>query len=487
MTINLLSVSTAKETDLILRALIERAGPRIGTHVHLGNVDADFKASSLSRMTTRRGKKGHLFDQNGYAGAALDLVRGADFERDLALFVEELYRRDGVNAYNGHKLGTLHDYRDYFHILADRAAELMREKEITHLLFFNVPHLAQDTVFYLVARAMGLQTLVLAQSLEPGKFFSMADPHDFGHVPFVVSDAAPYSIEKGEPLDFFYMSGVGQAKAKPGRLGLRGIAQFMTHVVTREQGLLVRPIELWNRVGRMQTVAQAFPNWRDPFAKFFGVNDLAYFEHLAGYEDQEIDLERRFVYFAMQLQPEMTTSSLGGNYVDQALALEHLRDMLPDDVAIYVKENPKQAGYARGPMFFHRLRRIPGLVFVPSFSDTKVLTERAEAVATVTGTVGWEAIRQGTPAIVFGETWYGSLPGVHRYRAELDFDLILAEFEHERLEAEAGALFARAHEGVVNRHYARIVEGFEADGNAAGVAEVLLKLLTGEAELSFSS
>ena len=63
-------------------------------------------------------------------------------------------------------------------------------------------------------------------------------------------------------------------------------------------------------------------------------------------------------------------------------------------------------------MFFHRLSRIPGVEFVPSNTNTHALSKNAQFVASVSGTVGWEAIRQGTPAMVFGAAWYGSFEGV---------------------------------------------------------------------------
>jgi capsule polysaccharide export protein KpsC/LpsZ len=42
------------------------------------------------------------------------------------------------------------------------------------------------------------------------------------------------------------------------------------------------------------------------------------------------------------------------------------------------------------------------------------LIDNAVAVATVTGTAGWEAINRGTPAITFGSAWYRDAPGVYR-------------------------------------------------------------------------
>ena len=54
-----------------------------------------------------------------------------------------------------------------------------------------------------------------------------------------------------------------------------------------------------------------------------------------------------------------------------------------------------QTGQIAGSMFFHRLRRIPNVRMLPSYANTYELTERAVFVATVTGTVGWEAICKG--------------------------------------------------------------------------------------------
>ena len=52
------------------------------------------------------------------------------------------------------------------------------------------------------------------------------------------------------------------------------------------------------------------------------------------------------------MQPEMTTSAIGGEFRDQLLALEKLSNILPSGVKIYVKENPKQTLMHEDHYFF---------------------------------------------------------------------------------------------------------------------------------------
>jgi hypothetical protein len=227
------------------------------------------------------------------------------------------------------------------------------------------------------------------------------------------------------------------------------------------------------------------PDWRDPFARFFGHGSLDYAETIAGLEDTPVDLDRPFVYFALQLQPEMTTSILGGRYRDQALAIEHLAAMLPEDHLLYVKENPKQGPAYRSPMFFHRLRRIPKVRLMPSHANTHALTRAASFVATISGTVAWEAICAGRPALIFGDSWMQDLPGVHRYCPDLSFaDVAGAGPDHDALERAVGRLMAASHAGTLPRHVARLDPDHDEAANAVDVAATILDLLTGRRPLS---
>ncbi len=486
MTIRLFAVSTSKNTDAILHRMVALSGGAVELALHMGDVSADIKGSSLARMDMRAGRGGHLGAAR-FSGAARAVMECPDFEAGMEAFIDHLQRRSPMGAYRAHALRGLQDYADYYHILADVLAERMQAAGVTHCVFFNVPHLAYDTVALHVARALGLKVIILTQSLFPARFFSMHDVDDLGAFP--IADAPPFAIEKGKPEDLFYMKGIKQEREEGGRAGLAAHVQLAAFLLAHGRLRALNPFYVARLLRDMRRVYGVLPKWRDPFAKFFHTDALGYFDHLAGFEDAELDLSGEFVYFPLQLQPEMTTSALGGIYRDQALAIEHLSACLPQGVRILVKENPKQGHYQRGPMFFHRLARLDNVEFLPSWANTHELTARAVFVAAVTGTVGWEAIRMGKPALVFGKAWYRAFPGVVEFSDGFDYaDLRDLTWDHEALEAAAGALLARSHEGVIERHYVTLAQtqgDFDADAVAEAAAGEILSLVTGAGEVTF--
>lgn len=134
------------------------------------------------------------------------------------------------------------------------------------------------------------------------------------------------------------------------------------------------------------------------------------------------DWNAPFVYFPLHFQPERTTSPQGGAYHDQHLVVETLSAALPLGWEIYVKEHPSQ-WWLRGKMryscvrysgYYQRLAGIPRVRLVPISTNTFELTERASAVAVITGTSGWEALLRGKCPLVFGIPWYRDCPDIFR-------------------------------------------------------------------------
>jgi len=55
------------------------------------------------------------------------------------------------------------------------------------------------------------------------------------------------------------------------------VANFLKYVALRDPAKLLRPGYLVAMLRRISAIYGALPDWRDPFARFFHVNELAYF------------------------------------------------------------------------------------------------------------------------------------------------------------------------------------------------------------------
>lgn len=489
MAIRLLCVSTSKNTSVILKKIMDQNKDEVEFLLHVGDKDSDLKASSMTRMTrTKAVGKTHIMQGQKFNGLLHSVVTRDDFEKDISIFIDHLHRRDEKFCYKSHNLASMQDYLDYYYILFDVMAEKVIENNITHMLFFNVPHLAYDTILYQIGKSLGLKIVIVTQSLFPNKYFSMPSMDAYGSFEPKKHAAAPAHIEKNKEIDLFYMKNVKQEQGEKGKVTAKAVTNILAFLAIKKPSYLANPVKLFSILKRTNEIYQRLPKWRDPFARFFHVNELEYFEHIIQYEKADYDLDVPFVYFPLQLQPEMTTSALGGFFKDQALAIECLASILPENVKIYVKENPKQGAYMRGPLFYHRLKRIKNVQILPSFANTHTLTDKALFVCTITGTVGWEAVVKGKKALIFGNTWYQSFPGIFKYGSDTSYDEIINyQIDHTELEQAYGSLLSKCHEGVIDRHYTSQVPGYSEEKNEEVVSKLLMDLLKGKGDFTFGS
>lgn len=135
---------------------------------------------------------------------------------------------------------------------------------------------------------------------------------------------------------------------------------------------------------------------------------------------------KKYVLVALHYQPEETTCPNGGVYVDQLLVIELLSKCLPDDCTVLVKEHPMQfyrnleGGASRDKQFYDYAKSIDKVKFISTNSNQFELLRNAEGVATVTGTIGWEAAVKGKKVYLFGRSWYMGMPNVHSIRTKSD-------------------------------------------------------------------
>jgi len=133
------------------------------------------------------------------------------------------------------------------------------------------------------------------------------------------------------------------------------------------------------------------------------------------------DMNREFVYLPLHFQPEASTTPMAGVFTDQLLIAQMLNACLPDTVLIYLKEHPRQSSWTkRTKRDYEQLVAIEKVRLIARDVDTFALREKCKAVATCTGTAGFEALFRNKPVFLFGSRFYQYVRGVFRIRTTED-------------------------------------------------------------------
>lgn len=145
-------------------------------------------------------------------------------------------------------------------------------------------------------------------------------------------------------------------------------------------------------------VLQSYRQW---FFKFF---QLRWFDLKCDSQP----LPEKFVLYGLQYTPESSINGLEPYYVDQMRAIDLLLAGMPSGYRLVVKEHPAIVG-VRETGFYRRLRRRPGVILAAPRVNTRRLMERADIIASVTGTIGLESYLLGKPCLLFGRNFFSHL------------------------------------------------------------------------------
>lgn len=391
----------------------------------------------------------HQFDIEEYVftGAAKGIY--LDVYKDLPEFMS-IYSRV---SYSMGK--TYQEILHIFNMYLDFLANLLISNQVELVLFSNLPHFGVDSLLYSVAKNLGIKTVMANQSLIPNRFFYVLDLDDFGNFNTTEksSTALDITVERTHFKDLgYYMSKIPRVK----KCCVASLLNDLLHLFVLKKK---KPMTLTGAVQKFQ-ICRAFN------------------KRITRHSVNRVDMTHKFVYFPLQLQPELTTSAIGGIYEDQLLAIERLRQLIPDDWYIYAKENPKQTQRQRDDFFYRRLLAIDKTVYVASSVNTYELIENCQFVATITGTVGWEAISGGKCALIFGNAWYKTLPGVFAYANDLELsDVTGYTIDHDELQKAYNELVRRSAVGVVDPDYESLVDNYSEIKNAASLEEFVTRFL----------
>jgi hypothetical protein len=289
------------------------------------------------------------------------------------------------------------------------------------VVFSYCPHSPAPFVMYQLCKYLDIETLILRESNFTGKIYYFNELEDFGTFSKVPALSPPleFTIPQGHKVKWFVLT------------------EEDAYQVTTFKERLVRKLK---HTPSVRTFADAyrfdgFPltTFSAPISRYFKLKK--YIRTMSKMTASSVDLNRKYVYFALNYQPELTTTLFGSDFQDMAYALECLSALIPDDWVIYAKEHPRQSDYQRNPELLKRMAALKNVQFAPTHMSSLELIEKAQFNATVSGSAGWESISGGVPALVFGLPWYLSFPGVTRYTASITVDDILSKtFTHHDIQ-----------------------------------------------------
>ncbi|MBI3158645.1 MAG: hypothetical protein HYZ26_03470 [Chloroflexi bacterium] len=116
-----------------------------------------------------------------------------------------------------------------------------------------------------------------------------------------------------------------------------------------------------------------------------------------------------YVFYPLHTEPEIATSVFARFHLNQIEVARNLAQSLPLGSLLAVKEHPRSWGL-RPPGYYRKMAEIPNLVFIDPDKSTARVIQGAQAVAVLSGFVGFEAALAGVPVIVLGNTFTSLLP-----------------------------------------------------------------------------
>lgn len=126
----------------------------------------------------------------------------------------------------------------------------------------------------------------------------------------------------------------------------------------------------------------------------------------------ELKEDSPFVFFPLHTEPEASVGQFSPEYFYQHAAIAALSRDLPAGITLVVKETVYGVG-RRPADFYDQILALKNVVMLNMREPGIEVVRRATAVATITGTAGFEAAVMGTPVVTFGRhNIYNFLPHV---------------------------------------------------------------------------
>lgn len=116
-----------------------------------------------------------------------------------------------------------------------------------------------------------------------------------------------------------------------------------------------------------------------------------------------------FALYPLHTEPEIALSIYGRQFQNQIEVIRAIAANLPVGMRLAVKDHPRASGW-RTLHYYRKLLEIPGVVLIDPYHSSHEVIEHAQALITVSGWMGFEAVVAQKPVITLGEVSYNALP-----------------------------------------------------------------------------
>lgn len=308
---------------------------------------------------------------------------------------------------------SVHWRDQYYYELLLFWISYLERKGIGLVVFQATPHLGYDFVLYAAAKALHVDVRIFFETQIQSVMFSSEDHRRIDKVPLdflpdcgaaelyakidekvrALFEAPSYWLQKSLQIN-------ERVTGKPGAASARSLARSWKRAL---MGLLPSAKRKRNRT----TSAEERKLEKETNRKIGAFLEM--YEKMARLPDAN----DQYLLFAMHYQPERTSLPEGDIFENQLLAIDILSKSIPEGWWLYVKEHPRQflqgdlrKHHFREDYYYRKISQYKNVKLISVHANQKELIAGSKLVASVKGSVGWEAMLDGKASLTFARAWY---------------------------------------------------------------------------------
>ena len=418
--------------------------------------DLIVEPSDIDRLRSNFLKKSKKFE-NLKSWSQIDEFFQKYFIEFLDIYNEHCIMNPHVSKKWGNKI-DYYQQKNLFMYLSKIIHNKIKPKKYDLIIFGRYPHNGVDFILYKYCEFNKIKKLFFHQSHVPNRFVYSDTFENYGRTNLKLSKVQTINrnhniISAEKP---FWMNPYFFISIKLSRLK----GHSLKYIIQKILFSLIDLISFENILIRYKVLKNNF---------LFNLNKKKF--------SRFVSHKSKYVLFLIHFQPEGTSSFFGKIFIDQLLAIEKLKKLIPKNWDIVIKEHPRQHFLLRDIFFFKRLNTIKNAIYVEK-GNTDELIKNSQFVSTITGTGSIEAIYQNKKVLLFGRAWFSDCPGVFNYNKSFNFKkfinykikkLSIKKFENKFLKNSL--------KGVVAPEWNRNYKYFNLKSNAKIVAKSIRSII----------